>query len=227
MNYLRYGDRAVLINFEQRIDPNINQQVHALSQTIDQAQISGVEDLIPAYCSLTVTFDPDTLGFEGLCEKIQNLVNKIGASDIQLSQRKLTIPVCYDGVHAPDMQEIMKQTGLSKKEIIKLHTDTSFQVYMLGFLPGFVFMGILPEKLKVSRKQSPRLKVPPRSVGLAGLQTGIYPSESPGGWQLIGQTPLEIFRPHDKEPFLFQPGDEVRFEAISEEEYAEISHGLH
>ncbi len=112
-------------------------------------------------------------------------------------------------------EEVRKQTGLSPKSIIEIHTSITFQVYMLGFLPGFVYMGSLPESLSCARKPKPRLRVPPRSVGLAGLQTGIYPSEAPGGWQIIGKTPLNIFDGKNENPFLFKAGDQVKFHAIS------------
>ncbi|MEM1120715.1 MAG: 5-oxoprolinase subunit PxpB [Bacteroidota bacterium] len=250
-----YGDQALLVNFEQRIDPAINAAVIALQNAIEQAQIDGVTFQIPAYCSLTVGYDPSKIEFAVLSEVVRQIgaglverasacpvtkalafdpscggkskdlltgrtkVSRNGFGTSCSTSRLLRIPVCYEPPYALDLEDLSTQKGISQEDIINLHTSQTFKVYMLGFLPGFVFMGKLPNALQCNRKVTPRLRVPPSSVGIAGLQTGIYPTESPGGWQIIGRTPLTIFDPKKEQPFYFRAGDEVQFYAISKEEF--------
>ncbi len=221
MDFHPYGDSAVLVNFEQKIDPQINSKVVALSKALVTSEIKGLINSIPAYCSITVTYNPLEISYSKLCEEIEKL-SATSLGDQNAALRVLSIPVCYEDGYSLDWEDVEKQTGLVSTEIIEIHTKTIFQVYMLGFLPGFVYMGSLPQSIAVARKTKPRLKVPSRSVGLAGLQTGIYPSEAPGGWQIIGRTPLDIFDGHKAEPFLFQAGDSVRFKSISPESYMGI-----
>lgn len=221
MKFHPYGDSAVLINFEQRIDPAVNAKVIALSNALGNAEIKGLINCIPAYCSITATYNPLKISYNELCKLIEKLAEK--SSELtNIKSRNLSIPVCYDENYSLDWKEVEKQTGLTSKKIIDIHTSITFQVYMLGFLPGFVYMGSLPESISCSRKTKPRLRVPPRSVGLAGLQTGIYPSEAPGGWQIIGRTPLNIFDGSKEDPFVFRAGDKVTFNPISKEAYLKI-----
>jgi len=222
MKILPFGSNALLINFEQRIDPLINSQVLALQAAIESASPNGLSHYIPAYCSLTVVYDPGLQSFEKLKAQILSLLKDLPASPSSSNQRRLKIPVCYEEGFGLDLSAVSQQTGLSAKEIIHYHTRTPFQVYMLGFLPGFAYLGKLPEELACARKASPRLRVPARSVGLAGLQTGIYPSEGPGGWQIIGQTPVEVFHENQAVPFLFKAGDQVHFHAISAAAFHDI-----
>lgn len=220
VNFQPFGDRALLMQWAQIIDPGINTEVVSLSQAIQDAAIGGVQYCIPAYCSLTVGYDPRLVKYEQLCTRIQALQSQLEtARSPGVSARQLTIPVCYEGDLAPDLDLLSQHFGLEKEQIIHLHTHTVFRVYMLGFMPGFPYMGSLPKALETPRKTSPRLRVPAGSVGLAGLQTGIYPIESPGGWQIIGRTPIKIFDPEREQPFYLQAGDEVRFEAIGLEAY--------
>lgn len=213
------GDSALLVNFEQRIDPAINRKVVQLYESIISAQIPGVTYCSPAYCSITIGYNFAQTSYESLCQKIEAL--ELAA--VPINKTKPTeIPVCYESVYAPDMAELQLQTGLTMNEIITMHTTPTYQVYMIGFLPGFAYMGTLPEQLKCKRKETPRLRVPARSVGLAGLQTGIYPSEAPGGWQIIGRTPWEIFDPRALLPCRFQPGDQVTFYSINGSEFLQM-----
>ena len=224
------GDRALLINFEQIIDRDIHRQVVALSNKIEAALIEGVTFILPAYCSITIGYAPENIRYEELKPLIKDLWKK-PASTQKSSNRFLTLPVCYEEPCALDLLEISKLSGLNPEDIIAKHCSQSYQVYMLGFLPGFPYLGILPEILQYPRKPEPRLHVPDRSVGLAGPQTGIYPFRSPGGWNIIGRTPLPIFNAKQNDPFLFKTGDEVKFLAIGKEEYqmieAEIEDGTY
>jgi inhibitor of KinA len=201
-----FGDRALLINWEQRIDPELNATVQAWQQAIEQAAFKGVAYSIPAYCSLTVVFNPLQIAFRTLAEQIQAI--EIPGQSIRHTGRTLEIPVDYNGA---DLPEVAQRTGLSEAEVIELHTNRPYRVYLIGFLPGFPYLGPLPEALHCPRKQTPRQSVPAGAVGLAGAQTGIYPFEAPGGWQIIGQTPLKVFDAEAQDPFLLRPGDTVIF----------------
>ena len=212
------GDEALLINFEQKIDQVINEQVHSLARTIERANYSFVRYITPAYCSILIAFDKTQISFNSLKTRIEELTldftNLPGHKP-----RKLYVPVCYDRSFALDLEEITKQTNLSASEIIEKHTSILFQVYMIGFLPGFPYLGKLPNELECTRKANPRLEVPKGAIGLAGLQTGIYPKSSPGGWQIIGNTPINLMGANKNDPFLFQAGDEVQFYSISKSKH--------
>jgi len=246
----------MLINFEQQIDTAINAAVIALQNAVEQAKIDGISYLIPAYCSLTIGYNPKVIEFgvlEAVIKQIgtklfennniaskknpverasrtsssgsstdSNILDKVENTHHNKGARLLKIPVCYEAPYALDLIELSEAKGISKAEIIKLHTNQTYKVYMLGFLPGFVFMGKVVPELACNRKVTPRLRVPASSVGIAGFQTGIYPMISPGGWQILGRTPLKIFDPQKENPFLFQAGDEVNFYAITAEEYGKI-----
>ena len=217
MIILPYGDSALLVNFEQRIDEDINQRVIGLQKILESQE--GVTFTIPAYCSLTIGFDAAIINAAQLTEFIQH--QEQTSSGTQTGTTYM-VPVCYEGDFAPDMQEVCELTGLAKEEIIRLHSSTAYRVFMLGFIAGFAYLGKLPEALQCPRKQTPRKVVPQGAVGLAGFQTGIYPADAPGGWQLIGQTPLKTFQPHEKIPVKLQPGDKVQFRAVTEAEYESI-----
>ena len=217
---LPYGDGALLVRFKQEIDIGIHRQVMQLAERIEQARLPGFRYLIPAYCTLTVAFNPDVAPFETWQEIIgTQLRKKTTAIEPKTHTNTHTIPVCYDLPFAVDMPEVEAITGLPAQEIVEIHTHTAFRVFMLGFLPGFAYMGSVPDALYCPRKATPRKKVPVGSVGIAGKQTGIYPSEAPGGWRIIGRTPMSVFDPGRDQPFLFQPGDTVRFKAIPASEW--------
>lgn len=218
MIMLPYGDSALLINLDQRIDELVNAQVISLDEAI--SHLPEVNYTIPAYCSLTVGFNPELIDFNTLKE----LIVTLNLKQVTGSEAKETyhIPVCYDGAYAPDMEPVMEFTGLSKEEIITKHTEVPFRVFMIGFVAGFAYLGSLPKALYCPRRTDPRKLVHEGAVGLAGYQTGIYPTDAPGGWQLIGKTPVPTFRPKEEVPVLLKPGDYVQFKSIGEEEYASI-----
>ena len=217
-----YGDQALLVNFEEKIELNINRQVHQLHEFLKSEFVDGITFCIPAYCSLTVGFDKSVIQLKHLCDKILEF-DSTGVTDFfKKEKRKFTIPVCYHLDFFLDQDEVEQQTNLSAKEIIQLHTDSTYQVFMMGFLPGFAYLGKISEQLFCSRKMNPRKKVAKGSVALAGFQTGIYPSNAPGGWQIIGKSPVPLFRPNNTNPFLFQTGDEVSFQAISKSDFFQL-----
>ncbi|MFK7937207.1 MAG: 5-oxoprolinase subunit PxpB [Saprospiraceae bacterium] len=208
MTFHSFGDRALLINFSQGIDNQINTQVIRFNQAVQNATIKGVKYTIPAYCSLTIGYDPQLTNYDDLVEILQQI--KL-PDTVETESRLIEIPVSYAPADALDMKEVSRQTGLTPEEIIDLHTSKIYRVFMLGFLPGFPYLGTVDERLKVSRKQNPRLRVPPNAVGLAGLQTGIYPSAAPGGWQIIGRAMIDVFDDKKEHPFLLRAGDRVKF----------------
>ena len=222
MIILDYGESALLINFEQKITEQINEKVIRLHEALKDTP--GIHFTIPAYASLTVGYDPIVISADELRELIYT-IDLSGKSGKQQGTRYL-IPVCYETDYAPDMEEVCMLTGLNSEEIIKLHTEHTYRVYMLGFVAGFAYMGSLPASLQCPRKQIPRKKVPQGAIGLAGFQTGIYPTDAPGGWQIIGQTPLKTFDPGSDQPVRLQPGDEVKFKAISKAAFEDITDSL-
>ena len=219
MDYQAFGDEALLLEFGNQIDPEINRKVVALYQLLMAVDIEGVHFLTPAYTSLLIHFDNGFWNAEDLWERINLLQDRQEYKWSETTSRLIDIPVCYEDPFAMDMDSVMQKTGLSRKEVVHIHTATPYQVYMLGFLPGFAYMGVSPEALDCARRETPRLEVPAQSVGLAGKQTGIYPVNAPGGWQIIGRTPFSIFEPMQAEPMRLRPGDQINFRAIKAKQY--------
>jgi len=204
------SDSAVLLRLGESIHPAINRQVHLLAAALTLHPLPGIIETVPGYASLTVHYDPLALTHAQVCEWLESLLS-LAAETASRPVKTVEVPVIYDG---PDLDFVAAHCRLTIGEVIRLHASTPYTVYMMGFTPGFPYLGILPEALRVPRRETPRPKVPAGSVGLAGVQTGIYPVESPGGWRLVGRTPLTLFDPQRKPPFLFAPGDEVRFLAV-------------
>ena len=198
-------ESVVLIEWTPRIDPTLNARVHAIARAC--ADWPEVVSAVPAYASLQLQFDRPLAELPGWEERLRQLNEKTPDSKATAG-RLHEIPVHYDG---PDLEHVARQTGHTTAEVIALHTATEYQVYLLGFLPGFPYLGIVPKALRVPRRAEPRRSVLAGAVGLAGAQTGIYPSAAPGGWQLIGRTEVRLFDPEREAPFLLQPGDRVRF----------------
>ena len=221
MDIRPYGDHAILINFENKIDLEINKKVIVLGNLLSTCEINGIRHCIPAYCSLTVIYDPLITTYHLLKEEIE-AVGGLSTENTKKKGRTLNIPVCYEESLGPDLRSFADSKSFSVDEVISKHCAQTYHVYMLGFLPGFAYMGKLDKSLKAKRHLSPRLKVPAGSVGLAGSQTAIYPHESPGGWQLIGRTPIKVFDEKRKNPFLFQVGDKVKFIPIDQDEFKAI-----
>jgi inhibitor of KinA len=211
------GDRSLLVELGETISPEINRRVQELMRQLEQAHLPGVREFAPGYRSLLVLFDPLAISPAALQTRIANLAAQSGSSG--LPQAKLvTIPVFYGGDYGPDLEWVSIHLGISIEEVIRLHTETVYRVYMIGFTPGYPYMGELPAALAIPRRSTPRTRVPKGSVGIAQRQTGIYPVESPGGWQIIGWTPIELFDPNRQLPSLLEMGDRVKFEAVRQVE---------
>ena len=215
------GDSALLIRFEQKIDPAVNAQVLACMKAVREMQIEGISDLVPGYASLLVCYRPQVISYKALKERLAGM--EIDTEAAAAETRTVVIPVCYGGEYGPDLAACAKRAGMSEEAFTALHCSVSYPVYMLGFMPGFPYLGGLDERLVTPRLETPRVKIPAGSVGIVGSQTGIYPMDSPGGWNLIGRTPLKIYDPMRQEPFLIHPGDLVRFVPVDEEEYHRLA----
>ncbi|SFD23635.1 inhibitor of KinA [Chitinophaga sp. CF118] len=224
-NIAPLGDHSIIIEWEQQMDPVIHQRVMSVFYHLQSLQLPYIRDLIPAYASLTIVYQPSLtprLKQQTASQEIQVMLKKMLeqiTTSATAPPRILRIPVCYDPSLALDIQSMAEQKGLSVDRIIELHTQQPYTVYMLGFLPGFPYMGKVDDQLATPRLKKPRLKVPAGSVGIAGSQTGIYSMTSPGGWNIIGQTPIRMFDPHKASPCFCNPGDQVQFTPVSLEAF--------
>jgi len=211
------GDRSLLVELGEKISPDVNRRVQELMLKLEQARLPGVREFAPGYRSLLVVFDPLTLSASELKARITDVAARPGSVGLPPA-KLLTVPVFYGGEYGPDLEEVAGHLGISTDEVIRLHTETIYRVYMIGFTPGYPYMGELPAALAVPRRSTPRTRVPKGSVGIAQRQTGIYSVESPGGWQIIGWTPIELFDPTRRLPSLLEMGDSVKFEAVRQVE---------
>jgi len=207
------GDRSLLVELGDAISPEVNRRVQQLTLQLRQVGLPGVRELAPGYRSLLVVFDPLTIAPAELMGRITAVAAQQGSAGLPPA-KLLTVPVFYGGDYGPDLEGVAAHLGISSDEVICLHTETVYRVYMIGFTPGYPYMGELPAALAVPRRSTPRTRVPKGSVGIAQRQTGIYSVESPGGWQIIGWTPIELFDPLRRLPSLLEMGDRVKFEAV-------------
>ena len=178
-------------------------------------------DIIPAFCSLLINYDPRVISYGEMKKRVQEIV-KVEVKAGETKKKVYEIPVCYGGEFGPDIQAIADHAGLSVEEVIEIHSSRDYLIYMLGFLPGFCYLGGLDERIHTPRLASPRLKISAGSVGIGGSQTGIYPLDSPGGWQLMGMTPVKTYDPDREVPILVEAGDYIRFVPIDETEFYRI-----
>jgi inhibitor of KinA len=223
------GDSAISICFGNHIDESTNLHVHALHQQLQMQAIDGILDFIPAYSSLTVVYDvfkiskhAENMDAHGYMQELLLQANASLAKSDQSTERKLQIPVCYVETFGVDLATMASANQMTIQQIVDLHCAKIYRVYMLGFLPGFAYMGKVDERIVTPRKSTPRKKTDAGSVGIAGLQTGIYPLDSPGGWKIIGRTPLQLFDATKENPCLLQPNDAVQFTPINIDEFYKI-----
>lgn len=220
--YLPAGDKGLVVEFGNAISPEINNKVRSFALALENAAISGLVEYIPTYRSLLILYDP-------LVWKPDLLVARLRELETSLASMKLPnpniyyLPVSYGGEFGPDFPFVCQYTGLTREDVVKIHTGGKYLIYMLGFTPGFPYLGGMDERISVPRLDTPRIKIPAGSVGIAGNQTGIYPVESPGGWRIIGRTPVKLFEPLSKKPVLLNAGDYVCFFEVTLEEYRQIA----
>jgi inhibitor of KinA len=215
--YRMMGDRALLVELGDEISPLINKKVSELFLYLKDSRVEGVVEIVPAYRSLLIVYDPLKTTLSILKESLSKFHKTIDRSETP-GLRTLDVPVVYGGEYGPDLNWVAEYHRLSPEEVVRLHTGTTYQVYMIGFTPGFAYMGELPDTLITPRKETPRISVPRGSVAIAQSQTGVYPVESPGGWQILGRTPLSLFNPAKWPPTPLEMGDRVKFFPVQEEE---------
>lgn len=216
------GDRGLLMELGEGISPAIHGRLRAMLLALDRARPAGLVEYAPAYRSITFLYDPLVTSLSRLREELEELYLHSGEIPVP-APVAVELPVCYGGRFGPDLAAVAARHELTREEVIRLHSGPAYLVYLLGFSPGFPFLGGLPAALHTPRLESPRKVVPAGSVGIAGGQTGVYPIASPGGWQLIGRTPVRLFDCGREHPFLLSPGDIVRFRPIGEEEFAALA----
>jgi len=224
---LTAGEQGLVVEFGDKIDMAVNIRVHRVGKLLTGLKVIGILEIVPTYRSLMVYFDPLVISRYKLAKRVLKLIAEANSPNQEQEQaRVVDIPVCYGGDFGPDMAFVTEHTGLSAEEVVELHTQVPYMVYMLGFMPGFPYLGGMSERLATPRLEKPRTVIAAGSVGIAGSQTGFYPVDSPGGWQIIGRTPLKGFDPVAQNPFPFQPGDYLRFRSVTVEDFTAISEAV-
>ncbi len=225
------SEKAVTMEFGNSINQHLLYTITAFSGLLQQNPFAGMTGMVPAYSTLTVYFDPLIVAKAGMpgntaLDKITAYLDQLKQHTLKTTIREsdiMTIPVCYGEDFGPDLEEVARINDLTTGEVIRLHGSVAYLVHMIGFMPGFAYLGGMPQAIMAPRKAQPRSNVPAGAVGIAGLQTGIYPLQLPGGWQIIGQTPLKMFDAGRSEPGLLKAGDRVKFEAINLSEFKQIA----
>lgn len=231
VKYFMASERGLVVEFGTTIDEKINARVHLVTEFLNKNKDDlFVSEIIPTYRSLLVIFDPLAISRKSLIEKIDEFISfkqdSFANPDFFKNSNTVEIPVCYGGDFGTDLDNVAEYNNLSEQEVIDIHCQPSYRVYMLGFLPGFCYLGGMDEKIACPRLTSPRTQIPSGSVGIAGSQTGIYPVDSPGGWRLIGKTPLNMFDIKKEQPFLLRPGDTITFKQIDKQEYEKLAKSM-
>ncbi len=221
--FLPSGESCLVVEFADEISREANVRLQNLRRVLEAKNIPGVRELVATYRSLSVYVDPLALRVEEVRPLIESLLSGPG-TQAEEGRRVVVLPVCYGGEHGPDMDSVARHTGLDPAEVVRRHTANDCYCFMLGFTPGFPYLGGMDEKLETPRLKEPRTLIPPGSVGIAGKQTGVYSVASPGGWQLIGRTPVILYNPAKKDsPCLLEAGEWVRFRAVAEDEYKAVA----
>ena len=216
------GDCGLLVEYGEGINEEVNAKVRKMAKVIRQHSPAGIVEIIPTYRSLVIVYDPDLTKPTRLKSTINSLEERLNEVSIPPSV-VVEIPVCYGQEFGPDMNTVCKAHKLTEDEAIRLHSEPEYLIYMIGYTPGFSFLGGLSERLHTPRLATPRVRVPPGSVGIGNNQTGIYSIGSPGGWQIIGRTPLKLFSPERSRPFLYRAGDKIKFIPITAEKFRNLA----
>lgn len=220
VRFLPCGDQAVTVEWGSTIDEHINRQVHAFARKVEELSHPAITEVVPTYRSATVHYRPEVLSYEELNQLLAPLAQ--GSAEEAEELPVVEIPVCYGGEYGPDLEEVAQHCSLTPEEVIARHTAPTYRIYMLGFTPGFPYLGGMDPSIAAPRRKEPRIHIPAGSVGIAGEQTGVYPIVSPGGWQLIGRTPLRLFDPQREQPILLSAGAGIRFVPIDEETFRKM-----
>jgi len=215
------GDRAILVEYGDAIDLAVNEKVRGMTTLLKRSLPQGVEAVIPAYRNLSLLYDPLVTSPEKLVTVLRDLETKLHEVEIP-APRVVEIPVLYGGDYGPDIEIVAAHNRLTVEQVIAIHTGTDYPIYMIGFTPGFCYLGGLDKRIHTPRRKTPRTLLPGGSVGIAEAQTGMYPVDSPGGWQIIGRTPLRLFAPEREKPFRYEAGDRIRFVPVTQDEFDRI-----
>lgn len=221
IRFLPCGDCALSVEFGNEISPEINNKIKSLSDMLREKPVKGITECVPTYRSLLINYTPSVISGDKLIKKLNKIIENIN-TNTNTTRNIFVIPVCYEGEFSPDMENVCRHNDLTPEEVIAIHSAGDYLIYMLGFLPGFPYLGGLDERLHTPRLETPRTSIPAGSVGIGGEQTGIYPLSSPGGWQLIGRTPLKTYDAKRENPIIYSAGDYIRFKPISIYEYEQI-----
>lgn len=216
------GDCAISIDFGQVIDPKINRQIRQVIEQIKVLQLDGIIELVPTYCALLVQYDAMVYTYSDICKILDPTLQESVTDSANELVTIVEIPTVYGGEFGPDLGFVASHNHISEDEVVSIHSGTDYLVYMLGFIPGFTYLGGMDPRIATPRLSSPRTLIPAGSVGIAGEQTGTYPSDSPGGWQIIGRTPVTMYDMSKKQAALLQAGDYVRYVSINENEFHRI-----
>lgn len=215
------GDTGVRVCFKGEVSPELNNTIKNFCNQLKTSNIKGVKEWVPAYKTLSIYYSPDQISYSSLCERLTSFSPE--EMKVENRAKVVTIPTWYGGAAGPDLAAVANHNKLSEKDVVEIHSSKNYLVYMMGFLPGFPYLGGMSHRITAPRLENPRANVAAGSVGIAGRQTGIYPLQSPGGWNIIGRTPVKLFDLSREEPFLFQSGDWIRFDAITQKEYDTIA----
>ena len=220
--YYPLGDSTAVIELGNEISEDVQQHIALIGSFLDEYSFEGFIEYVPAFTTVTIFYNPLLTDYETVEALLKEMLKEIREEEVNATPVTIEIPVLYGGEQGPDLSFVAAYAGLSEATVIDLHTSAVYLVHMIGFAPGFPYLGGLNEKIAVPRKESPDAKIPAGSVGIAGVQTGIYPIETPGGWQIIGQTPLKLFDAERNPPALLKAGNRLRFVAITEDEFEEM-----
>ncbi|WP_419890864.1 5-oxoprolinase subunit PxpB [Paenibacillus xylanexedens] len=212
------GEAAVIIQCGDQLSDAVQRRVMSVCALLEKSTLPAMIEWAPSYTSVTLFYDPFISSYPELCKILLQQLNQMKESVLH-KPRTVTIPVCYGGEWGPDLDYVASEHGLTAEDVIAIHTSGDYLVHMIGFAPGFPYLGGLSEQIATPRRATPRLRVEAGTVGIGGKQTGIYPVDTPGGWQCIGRTPLRLFRPEENVPSLLAAGDRVRFKQITMQEY--------
>lgn len=223
--YLVSGDSALNMEFGNSISEEINKKIRAMTSAVEMKEVYGIMELVPTYRSLMIHYDPLKVDFYELVNTLKKIEENV--DNIKLpAPEVIEVPILYGGDWGPDIENVARYNNISVEEVVEIHTSKEYLIFMLGFTPGFPYLGGMDTRIAAPRLQTPRTRIPGGSVGIAGEQTGIYPVSSPGGWQLIGSTPIKLFDPHRENPILLKSGNYIKFKSINEEEYQKIKKEL-
>lgn len=222
VRFLLTGDTSLSMEFGNEISEQINAEIRAFNILLEKKELPGIVETVPTYRSLMIHYDPGVVTFKALVSELEHMTGELEQVEIPPSD-VLEIPVLYGGEMGPDLAFVAKHANKTEEEVIRIHSSVEYLIYMLGFTPGFTYLGGMSEEIETPRLETPRVLIPAGSVGIAGKQTGVYPIDSPGGWQLIGRTPVRMYDPDRETPILPRAGQYIRFRRIDQKEYDRIA----